>query len=74
MTGKCHRHAPKRIPSKDSGYVNDWGVTNQDDFCGEFIPGTPEKGEIEKSESMPIKEIFTPKEQRSSIEDKQPRP
>jgi hypothetical protein len=38
MSGKCHRHAPKRIPSKDSGYVNDRAVTNEEDFCGDFNP------------------------------------
>ena len=73
MTGKCHRHAPRRISSKDSGYFNDWAVTNEGDFCGDYSSGTPAAGKAEKPESLPIKEIFTPKEQRSSVEDRQPR-
>jgi hypothetical protein len=73
MSGKCHRHAPRRIPSKDSGFVNDWAITNEDDFCGDFSPGTPRIGKAEKSESVAIKEIFTSKEQRLSLEDRQPR-
>jgi hypothetical protein len=73
MTGKCHRHSPKRIPSKDSGYINDWAMTNEDDFCGDFSPGTPGAGKAEKPKSMPIKEIFKPKERQLPIEDRQPR-
>lgn len=73
MTGKCHRHAPRRIPTKDSGYVNDWALTNEDDFCGDFGPGTPAAVKAEKPESLPIKEIFTPKQQRSVLEERQPR-
>lgn len=71
MTGKCHRHAPRRISSKESGYVNDWAVTNEVDFCGDFSPHTPGISKAEKSESVPIKEIFTPKGQRLSIKDRQ---
>lgn len=73
MSGKCHRHSPRRIPTKDSGYVNDWALTNEDDFCGDFSPGTPTAGKTEKLESLPIKEIFKPKQQRLSVEDSQPR-
>jgi hypothetical protein len=73
MTGKCHRHAPRRIPTKDSGYVNDWALTNEDDFCGEFSPGSPGIRKADKPESVPIKEIFTSKQQRSAFEDSQPR-
>ena len=72
MTGKCHRHAPKRIPSKDSVYVNDWAVTNEDDLCGDFSPGTPGISKPEKPESVAIKEIVTPKERRFSLDDRQP--
>jgi hypothetical protein len=74
MSGKCHRHAPRRIPSKDSGYVNDWAMTNQDDFCGEFSPAAPTSTKAEKSESVPIKEIFKPQQkQQPSLEGTQPR-
>lgn len=73
MTGKCHRHAPRRIPSKESIYVNDWAVTNEGDFCGDFGLCTPGAGRAEKSESIPIKEIFTPKDGRLSIEENLPR-
>ncbi|MHC4207802.1 MAG: hypothetical protein ACYSTT_24370 [Planctomycetota bacterium] len=73
MTGKCHRHSPRRISSKESGYVNDWAVTNEGDFCGEFSPTTPAAGKAEKPESLPIKEIFTPNERRIPLEEKQPR-
>ena len=71
MTGKCHRHAPRRIPSRDSGYVNDWANTNEEDFCGEFSPRTPadKTGELEL---LPIKEISPPKKQLP-IEDTQPK-
>ena len=41
MSGHCHRHAPSKIPSKDGGFVNDWALTNEDDFCGDHSPGTP---------------------------------
>jgi len=71
MTGKCQRHSPRRIPSKDSGYVNDWALTNEDDFCGEFGPRTPTAGKTEKPVSLPIKEIFTPKQRQLPIEDTQ---
>jgi len=73
MTGKCHRHAPRRISSKDSGYVNDWALTNEDDFCGDFGTGSPVTRKADKTESVPIKEIFTPKQHRSPLEDSQPR-
>jgi hypothetical protein len=73
MTGKCHRHAPKRIPSKDNLNVNDWAVTNEEDFCGDFAPHTPRTGPAEKRESLPIREIFTPQQQRLPIEDTQRR-
>jgi hypothetical protein len=48
MSGHCHRYAPKRIPSKDGGFVNDWAVTNEDDFCGDHSPGTPKTGKSPK--------------------------
>lgn len=73
MTGKCHRHAPRRIASKDSSYVNDWANTNEDDFCGDFSPGTSKAGKTEKPQSLPIKEIFPPKPQQLPIEDTQPK-
>ena len=70
MTGKCHRHSPRRIPSKNGGYVNDWALTNEDDFCGDFSP-KPLEAKAKKPESVPIKEIFTTKQQLP-IEDRQP--
>lgn len=73
MTGRCHRHSPRRIPTKDSGYVNDWALTNEDDFCGDFGPGIQGIRRADKPESVPIKEIFTPKQHRSSLEDSQHR-
>jgi len=72
MTGKCHRHSPRRIPSKDGGYVNDWALTNEDDFCGDFSPVASKAGKTEKPQPLPIKEIFKPKQQLP-IEDAQPR-
>ena len=72
MTGKCHKNAPRRIASRDSGYVNDWALTNEDDFCGDFSPEAPGTGNAEKSESVPIKEIFTPKQHWSVPEESQP--
>jgi len=72
MTGKCHRHAPRRIPSRDSGYVNDWANTNEDDFCGDFGPRTPTANKTDKLELLPIKEIF-PQKQQLPIEDRQPK-
>jgi hypothetical protein len=73
MTGKCHRHAPKRIPSKEGIYVNDWAVTNEGDFCGDFGPAAPPAGKPEKPESIPIKEIFTSKPRLSPLEERRPR-
>jgi hypothetical protein len=74
MSGKCHRHAPRRIPSKDSGYVNDRAMTNQEDFCGEFSPAAQPAAGAEEPESIPIKEIFKPQQkQQPSFEDTQPR-
>lgn len=72
MTGKCHRHAPRRIASRDSGYVNDWALTNEDDYCGDFGPRTAGIRKADKPESVPIKEIFTSKQQQLPIEDTQP--
>ena len=73
MSGKCHRHAPKRIPSKDGGFVNDWAMTNEDDYCGEHSPHTPRIGKAEKPGAVAIKELLTPKERRFSLDDRQPR-
>lgn len=73
MTGKCHRHSPRRISSKDSVFVNDWAVTNESDFCGDYSPATSPAGKAEKPESMPIKEIITPKERRLPLEEWQTR-
>jgi len=70
MTGKCHRHAPRRIPSKDGGFVNDWAMTNQDDFCGEFSSAPPSARKAKKPKSIPIKEIFKP-QQQLGVEDTQ---
>jgi hypothetical protein len=73
MTGKCHRHAPRRIPSKEGIAVSDWAVTNESDFCGDFGPTAPAAAQAQKPQSIPIKEIFTPKDKRLSIEDNLPR-
>jgi hypothetical protein len=70
MTGKCQRHAPRRIPSRDSGYVNDWALTNEDDFCGDFSPAAPTAGKTEKHQSLPIKELFTSKQQSVFLDTK----
>jgi hypothetical protein len=70
MTGKCHRHAPRRIASRDTGYVNDWANTNEDDFCGDFSPAAPTADKTENPEPLPIKEIFKSKQQLP-IEDTQ---
>ena len=72
MSGKCHRHAPKKIPLKDGSLVKDWALTNEDDFCGEHSPGTPRNGKTEQPGAVAIKELLTPKEQRFSLDDKQP--
>ena len=62
MSGKCHRHAPRRIPSKDSGYFNDWAVTNEDDFCGDFGSGTPKMDKAGKSPESVLEKITLPKD------------
>ena len=61
MSGKCHRHAPKRIPSKDGGFVNDWAVTNEDDYCGEHSPHTPGTGKAEKPPEEILERLTLPK-------------
>jgi hypothetical protein len=62
MSGKCHRHAPKRIASKNGGFVNDWAVTNEDDFCGDFSSGTPRAGNAEKSSEGVLEKLTLPKD------------